>query len=279
MVAYIQMIPAVEAKVYFADEICYKSYVPSSDMSYGAIPLECLVNKLAEVLFFDQAAAMRADGTAPPDKIALFGETSPFGDITNAPADFQMPMDVNEQSRLETIMNQPRKGAIRVLSGYGQPAILDLSKESTFQYQDARQEKILKMVALVFNMSNNEINLTGSEDTSGRSTSESQERIEREKGIYPLVKMIESAINSDVLAYRFGSDYHLEYKTGLSDEEELTLDTSKVKSGLYSVNEVRLARNEEPFPDPRFDLPTGQAGPPDGSEQDPLHMRQLGQEN
>jgi hypothetical protein len=281
LTAYIQMIPAVEAKVYFADEIVYKSYIPSSDMAYGAIPLECLVNKLAEILFFDQAAAMRADGTQPPDKLALFGESSPFGDITNAPADFQMPMDVAEQSRIESIINMPRKGAIRVLSGYGQPAILDLSKEQTFSYQDARQEKILKTVALVFNMSNNEINLTGSEDTSGRSTSESQERIEREKGIYPIVKMIESAFNNDVLTWRFGSDYHLEYKTGLSDEEELTLDTNKVKSGIYAVNEIRLARNEEPFADPKYDLPTGQAGgaPPDGSAMDPLHMRQIGQGN
>jgi Phage portal protein len=279
MVAFIQMIPAVESKVYFKDEIVYKSYCPSSAMAYGMIPLECLVNKLAEVLFFDQAAAMRADGTAPPDKIALFGETSPFGDLTGSSSgDFSMPLSTAEQSRLETIINQPRKGAIRVLSGYGQPAILDLSKADTFSYQDARQEKIKQEVALVYNMSNNEINMTGSEDTSGRSTSESQERIEREKGIYPIVKMIESAFNTEVLPWRFDYHYKLEYKAGLSDEEELAMDTNKIKSQLYAINEIRMTRNEEPFPDPKFDLPMGggQGMPgPDGSKDDPLHMKQL----
>lgn len=270
MSAFIQIIPAVEAKVYFKDEIVYKSYVPSSAMAYGMIPLECLVNKLAEVLFFDQASAMRADGTAPPEKVALFGETSPFGDLTGMPDDFKMPLDASEQARLETVLNEPRKNAIRVLSGYGQPAVLDLSKADTFQHQSERQAKIREEVALVFNMSNNEVNLTGSDDTSGRSTSESQERIEREKGIYPIVRMIESALNNEVLAWRFGTDYHIDYQTGLSDAEELEMDTKKVQSKLYAINEIRMARGEEPFPDKKYDLPESGPAAPEGGGGAPM---------
>ena len=280
VVAYIQQIPAVESKVYFADEMSYGSYCPSSAMAYGMIPLEALVNKLAESLFFDQLAAMRADGTVPPEKIAIFGETSPFGDLTNMPDDFKLPLDSAEQARLETILNEPRQNAIRVLTGTGTPAIMDLSRADTFQFQSERQRLIREEVALVMNMSNNEINLTGSEDTSGRSTSESQERIEREKGIYPIVKLLENKINHDLIAFRFDTDlYHLKYKTGLSDEEELKLDTEKVRSGIYAVNEVRMERDMEPFPDPKYDLPTGaaQGGPPDGSEANPLNMKQLGE--
>ena len=280
MVAYIQQIPAVEAKVYFADEITYGTYCPSSAMSYGMIPLEALTNKLAESLFFDQMAAQRADGTVPPEKIAIFGETSPFGDLTSMPDDFKLPLDSAEQARLETILNEPRQNAIRVLTGTGTPAIMDLSRADTFQFQSDRQRLIREEVALVFNMSNNEINLTGSEDTSGRSTSESQERIERVKGIYPVIKLLEGKLNHEIVHMRFDTDlYSVEYKTGLSDEEELKLDTEKVRSGIYAVNEIRMARDEEPFPDPKFDLPTGaaQGGPPDGSEANPLNMKQMGE--
>ena len=59
----------------------------------------------------------------------------------------------------------------------------------------------------------------------------------------------------------------------------LKLDTEKVRSGIYAVNEVRMERDMEPFPDPKYDLPTGaaQGGPPDGSEANPLNMKQLGE--
>lgn len=279
LVAYIQQIPAVESKVYFGDEITYGQYSPSSAMAYGIIPLESLVNKLSELLFFDQLAAQRADGTVPPEKIAIFGETPPFGNLTDMPDDFKMPLDSAEQARIEQILTEPRKGAIRVLSGMGQPAIMDLSRADTFGEQSERQRMIREEIALVFNMSNNEINLTGSEDTSGRSTSESQERIEREKGIYPIVKILECKLNTDIVHLRFDTDlYAVEYKTGLSDQEELKFDAEKIQSGLYAVNEVRMARDEEPFPDASFDLPQkGGQSAPTGSEMDPLHMRQLGQ--
>ena len=277
--AFIQDIPALEPKMYFQDEITYGSYVPSSAMAYGFVPLESLVNKLAEVLFFDQSAAMRADGTDIPQKVVLFGEQSPFGDVTvpGASDDLKMPLDKDEQQRLEVIMNEARKGAIRVLSGYGVPAILDLSKADTFQYQMQRQEKIREEVALVFNMSNMEVNMTGSTDTSGRSTSETQERIEREKGIYPIVKLLESKHNREILPQRWGTTYHLKYKSGLSDEEELKIDGEKVRSKLYSVNEVRMLRGEEPFPDERYDLPDQAATTqPDGSERDPFNVLMSG---
>ncbi len=275
--AYFQMIPSLEPKVYFQDEIVYKSYCPSSNMSYGMIPLEALVNKLAETLFFDQLAAMRADGTTPPDKVVLFGENAPFGDLTAGGEDLKVPLNSAEQARIEQVINEPRKYAIRVLSGYGSPAVLDLSKADTFNYQQERQRYIREEIALCFNMSNVEINLTGSTDTSGRSTSESQERIEREKGIYPIVLLIESTFNRDILPYRWGSQYRLKYKSGLSEQEELDMDTKKVMSKTYSINEVRMARGDEPFPGEQFDVPEGgQPKAPDGSEMSPFNMKNLG---
>ena len=272
--AFFQMIPSLEPKIYFQDEIVYKSYCPSTAMSYGMIPLESLVNKLAETLFFDQLAAMRADGTQPPDKVVLFGEKAPFGDLTAGGGDFDVPISKDDQSRIETIINEPRKYAIRVLSGYGTPAVLDLSKADTFGNQQERQRYIREEIALVYNMSNIEVNLTGSDDTSGRSTSESQERIEREKGIYPIVKLVDTMFNRSILPFRWGSDYHIKYKSGLSEQEELELDTKKIMSKSYDVNQVRMERGDEPYPEEKYDRPEGgEVSQPDGSEVSPFNMK------
>jgi len=272
--AFFQMIPSIEPKVYFQDEIVYKSYCPSTALSYGMIPLESLVNKLAETLFFDQLAAMRADGMQPPDKVVLFGEKAPFGELTAGGGDFDMPIAKDEQSRIETIINEPRKYAIRVLSGYGTPAVLDLSKADTFGNQQERQRDSRAELARVYNMSNLEVNLTGSEDTSGRATSESQERIEREKGIYPIVKLVETVFNRNIIPYRWGSDYHIKYKSGLSEQEELELDTKKVMSKTYAVNQVRMERGDEPYPEEKYDRPEGgEVQQPDGSEVSPFNMK------
>jgi hypothetical protein len=88
--------------------------------------------------------------------------------------DSSMPVNKNEQKRVETVINEARKGAIRTLTGIGKPLVLDVSRSDTMQTQIERQRQIREEVALVYNMSNMEVNLTGSEDTSGRAVSESQ---------------------------------------------------------------------------------------------------------
>ena len=206
----------------------------------------------------------------------MFGENAPFGDLTSAGMEnvTQVPMDKAEQSRVETIINEPRRYAMKVLSGYGTaPVVVDLTRADTYQYRMEHQTKIREEIALVYNMSNIEINLTGGEDTSGRATSESQERIEREKGIYPIVKMFENKMNREVLPFRWPSEYHLEFKSGMSDQEQLDIEERKIRSRTYSVNEIRVERGDEPFPGDQFELPDGGQPPaPDGSQQSPFNM-------
>jgi hypothetical protein len=268
--AFAQALPGMDPQIYFSDEVCFSTYMPTSGIAYGLIPLEALVNKVAESLLFDQRAAEAADGTRPPEKVVIMGEDSPFGDLTGEEA-LKVPLTQDDQSRIEVIINEPRKNAIRVLSGYGTPVVMDLSRADTFQYQNERQKDIREAVALVFNMTNMEINSTGSEDTSGRSTSEAQATIEKEKGIYPLVKIEENHWNNEVLPLRFGGGYKFKFKSGLSDKEQLELDTAMVQSQTYSIDEVRVKRGDEPWggqygrplqgqqPDPN--APSGQAGP------------------
>jgi phage portal protein BeeE len=273
--AYLQMIQGMNGKIYFEDEISYCNYIPSTGISYGHVPLEALVNKIAESLLFDQLMAERADGTKPPEKAVIFGGKLPFGEFTTE-EQYSVPIPAEEQKRIETSLNEPRKNAIRTLTGTGTPLVLDLSKADTIAYQEERQELILKHAALVFGTTNDEVNLTGSDNTSGRSTSESQERIGREKGIYPLMQIIEGTLNTEMLPLRYGHNFKFSYKEGLSDDERLDIETKKIESQSYSINEVRLERGDDPFDGEQFDVPTGQQKQsPDGSEKNPMNVKAL----
>ena len=273
---FAQAMPGMDPKIYFQDEICFSTYMPSSGIAYGMIPLEALVNKVAESLFFDQMAAERADGTRPPDKAVIFGEMNPFGgtSLTGGPDMYNVPIPREEQARLETIINEPRKNAMRVLTGVGQPVVLDLSRADTFQYQSERQKLVRESVGFVFNMSNMEMNLTGSDDTSGRSTSEAQGKIEKEKGVYPTCKTIENKVNREIIPLKFGTGYVYQYKSGLSDAEQAELDLAMIQTNTYGVNEIRIKRGDEPF-GPEYDEPQNgqQAGEADGSRASPFNVQ------
>lgn len=278
--AFAQILNGLPPKIYFTDEISYLTYAPISTLSYGTVPLEALTNKVAEYLLFDQQAAMKADGTTAPEKLIVMNDYFPYGE-ESIQKDMPVPLTQQEQRRIETLANEPRRNAIRVLTGYGQgqPVVVDLSRADTFQQQSERQDKILREVAIVYNMSNMEINLTGSGDTSGRSTSETQEDIEQEKGWTPVAVMIEDRLNHDILSEAWGTEYEIECDKGLSEEEQVNLERLKMQTGTYAVNELRKGRGDEPYPEEIYNRPPGQGQPqpsPDGSEGNPLSVKMTG---
>lgn len=239
-------------------------------MSYGTIPLEALVNKMAESLLFDEFAANQADGTKPPEKIVVFGENAPFGDLDT---ELEVPVDETEQKKIETVINEARKFAVRTITGVGTPTVLDISKSDTFGQQSTRQQQIRESVALVFNVSNMEVNLTGGEGTSGRSTSESQERQDQKRGIEPILGILEDKWNREIIPMRFGPGFEFSFGSGLSEVETIELDTKKAASGVYSVNEVREDRGVDPFPEDEFDRPQkggAQRADPGADQMNPL---------
>lgn len=269
---YFQIIPSMEPKAYFNNEITYMRYVPVSWLNIGECPLEALINKIAETLLFDKRAADQADGTKPPEKAVAFGKTpSPMGGLTDNM--FEMPLAKEEQKRIETKLNEARKEAIITLSGMGTPTVIDLSKADTFGAQQGRQDKILRDVALIYNMTNMEVNLAGGEFTSGKETSDVQKEIEQEKGIGPIIKMIERTINDDIIPYRYGYDYEFSFDVGLSESEQVELDQKKINTGTYSVNEVRESRGDDVFPEDEYNRPSQQGSTqPDGSSANPFNM-------
>jgi hypothetical protein len=273
---YVQMMPGYDPKIYFSDEMIFDNYVPISARSYGLIPLEALLNKIAESLLFDRLAAERADGTKPPEKLVILGDNSKMFNLNDI--NFEVPVDQVEQKRVETIINEERKNAVRVLSGVGTPVIVDVSKADTFAQQSERQEKLKKDIALVFSATPIEMGLAGSEDISGRATSESQERIERERGVFPIIKIIDKTMSNKIIPYRFGSGWLLNHETGLTEAEQLKLEIMKIQSDTYSVNEIREERGEEPYPEEVYNRPRGispQQQQVGANELNPMYIRDL----
>lgn len=272
-VAYVQIMESHFPKFYFQDEVSFVNYVPSAARSYGYVPLDCLINKIAEQMLFDQFAAERADGTKEPEKLLAFGDNkSLYGDLTG---EVDLPMDKAEQKRVEEKVNTSRKGAVIIIKGLGTPIVADISKADTFPAQIQRQDKLLRDVALVFNMTNMEVNLAGGQFTSGRETSESQAEIEEGKGTRPIIKKIESLLTKNIIPYRYGPGYMFEYQKGRTEEEQANLDTIRFNSGTWTKNAIREDRGDDPIPGEENDqLPETQTGmKPDGTQTNPFNMK------
>lgn len=276
---YIQVTPGygfggygqAEPQVYFGDEIVYSEYLPTSARNYSMIPLEALINKVAESLLFDKLMADQADGTKVPEKIIIVTEQNPFGSLDDNDK-FDMPLDVSEQRKIEQKVNTPVKGAVMTFSG-NRVEVVDMSRENTMQIQMERQKEITKDVALVFNMSNMEINQTDSAGTSGRATSEAQAEIEQGKGIAPEAKALTGMVNKGLLPFRFGQGLKFEFELSKNEREEKELDLLALQTGEFTKNEIRDKYGKEGFGE-EYDKPEGSVlGQAGENELNPMFTR------
>lgn len=273
---YVQVVVGFEPQIFFSREMMTLDYLPTSSRSYSLIPLEALINKVAESLLFDRLMAERADGTRPPEKLIIVTDNSnPFAEIDNEES---IPLDADQQRALETKINEPRKNAIMTFSG-NHAEVVDLSISNTMEMQNKRQKDVREEVALVFNASNVEVNLTGSDSTSGRETSETQQEVSQGKGILPHLITIEKKYTMEILQYsRWGCGFQIEFDRSKSEKEEVELDIMKQVSGELTVNELRESKNKPIFNDPKYNLPKGDAGQalqPDGTARQPFFTKPL----
>jgi hypothetical protein len=250
---YVQMVAGFEPQIFFANELMFIPYLPVSVQNYPMVPLEALVNKVAEGLLFDRLMAEQADGTKPPEKLAIVteGNQNPFSDFDKPES---MPINPDEQRRIEMKINEPRRGAIMTFAG-NDVKVVDLSRENTMAIQNERQKDIREDVALVFNMSNMEVNLTGSGETGGRSTSESQAEIEQGKGITPLLKIIEESMSKDIIPFRYGFGWKMEYQKSQNDLQAQQIIQLMLANGEITINENREKKGLPTFDNPQFDNP------------------------
>lgn len=268
--AYVQYVVGMDPQIFYDNEIVFSSYCPTSARSHGFIPLEALINKVTESMLFDRLMAEQADGTKPPEKMVVITDNSNFGDFNQ---DMQLPIQGDKQQRIEEKVNQPTKNAVMTFSGNA-AQVVDLSRENTMGIQMQRQKDIREEVALVFNASNIEVNLTGSDNTSGRETSETQMELSQGRGIGPIIVQIENDFNKRILPFRFGGGYKLQLDVGQSERESIELLRAKMDTGLFSVNELRRDElNLDPYDGDEFEKPSG-PGMPDGTEGAPLYVNQ-----
>lgn len=255
LVGYIQMVEGKTPQLFYKSELAFLEYMSNTTTPFGMTPIEALVNLVAENLLFNELMAQKADGSVPPEKLVVFGEKNPLIDDD----EFLDSINKDEQVRIERKINRAKKdGAIATLTGSGTPVVIDLSRADTIPTQMARQDQTNKYVAMVFNASNQEINETGGDGTSGRSTSETQERNDNSKGIRPMLRGIEDIFTYDIIPNRYGYGYKFEFDESRSDEQKIELSKIKKESGLFSVNEIRVKDyGFDPISRPEFDLPQG----------------------
>lgn len=268
--AYIQMLQGfAEPKIYFNDELYYDNYIPTTARAYGFIPLEALINKVTETLLFDELMANQADGTNYPEKMVIVTNNSPFGDMKR---EFNLPIDKEEQIRLEEKLNEPKKGRVMTFSG-NRAIVLDISKENTMGVQSERQRDIREEVGLIFQATPMEMNLASGDNTSGRSTAEAQQDIYHRSGVTPIIKSIKTFWERGVLPYRYGSGWRLDYQSGKSEKDDVELVTMKKNSGVYAINEIREEDlNRDPIDDPAYDKPPEQSSSQGQPSTDPNGM-------
>ena len=270
---YLQIIPMQYPQIFYSDELIYSRYIPISSRSYGLVPLEALINKITESLFFDKLMADQADGTKMPEKMIIVTDNNPFGKMDDT---YKLPMNKGEQKRIEKKINTPIKGGVMTFSG-NTATVVDLSRENTMATQMQRQKDLREDVAQLFNMSNMEVNLTGGDNTSGRSTSESQGEIEEGKGTLPMMAEIENRFTKEAIPfYGHGAGYNVEFKVEENELKEYEKLRTKLSTGLFSVNQIlEEDLNRNPFDDPIYDVPPN-TQPQMGSEMNPMNFRGIG---
>jgi hypothetical protein len=261
----IQVVDNYRAQIFDEAEAAMLHYA-QFDVNDFAVPLDCLINNISEILLFERHAADISNGEKFPEKLVVFRSNVPFDDMSGNGESFSMPLPKEKQEKFQEAFNQVRKDAILIVSGHGMPAVIDISRADIFNAQSQRIRMLREQIANVFGASNAEMNLTGTESTNGRNTSQTQERKDREKGIYPHIKSIENLFNYDIIADRYSDAWLFSFETSLSQAEQIELWRNKVQSGVFSVNEMRtMDVGIDAFDDKQFDLPQGaQSGGQEG---------------
>lgn len=256
---YVQFIPGGEQPLFFNyNDIIYAQYLPNSIVGIGMSPLDVLVDLIASQLMIDDFMSEYSNKETPPEKLLVFGKdaTADFSAITN-----DDPMNKDEQKRIETILNRSkRENAIKILSGYGQPFLLDLSRENVMGQFIQWREVVDRSIARVYGLSNLEVNLTAPSGTSGRSVAEVLERQDNSKAHRPMIVAIEDLFSQRIIPAKYGFDYYLESDENISESEKIDIATKKANSGLFTKNEIRMKDYElDPHESKTADDLVGQA--------------------
>lgn len=227
------------SKLYFRTELSHSQYLPSTNWADGVSPLDALIDAFKSHLRLSGLFTESSDGTRSPEKAIIMGTKLPRMNLTeDSDNSSDAPLQETEHIRIERALNdKTRDTIVKILSRLGDATVVDLSHNDKATMLLEWENKVEQLIALVYGATMQEVNRTDSGGTSGRSTSEANERAESTSGMGPIYVGFENALTENVFRpYKPWAVFRMQ--SGLSDKERAEIAAGMLASGL-SLNETR----------------------------------------
>lgn len=220
-------------------DMVYFMQNPRSNSVIGLPPLEVLKSTVdAELKAMDYNRRMVVG--QPPEGVLNIGETATPTDVVSAKAEWE-----------STILGQ---SAFAIIGGYKAPSWIkfrDTNQEMQFREW---QDYLVRQIAVVFALSPQDLGITFDVN---RSTSEQQADNTEDRGLKPLLQLIQERITQEVVwdASFGGRENNLAFRfTALNIRESAArAGINKIAMGgtpWKAVNEARLMEGRQPLGDP-----------------------------
>jgi SPP1 gp7 family putative phage head morphogenesis protein len=232
-------------KFYGKQEISYSMFNPSTYTPYGWSKVQqlydVLVAMIASVL---NTADFASKGALPPGIIELRGADE---DEAKAFRDYWRKKVQGSPSKF-AIIGSPEDGQINFIPlNFSSDDITFLNGLDFFW----------RVVMATFMVSPNELGIT---DTVNKSTSESQERVNKRTQKIPMFTKLERFMNIDLIPIMHKNSHLVKFVWQVDEDidkiqKQETITTSQIERGGLTMNEDRAVRGLDPYDDPRADIP------------------------
>lgn len=238
---YVQVLNGEIKAEFYPWELCFGVRNPSTSIGsvgYGVSELEELVTTVTSMLWAEEYnRRFFSQGSAPKGLLRVKGQ-------------------VNEKEL--SAFRQQWNGMIQgVQNAWKTPIVdadidwIDLQRSNRDMEYNAWLEFLIKIACAIYSIDPNEIgfSINNSSGSSPMFEGKNEQRLKhsKDKGLHPILKFIQRKLNKYVVS-QIDPDYELLFVglNGLTIQEEFDMDTKKA-STLYTVNEVRRMRGDDPI--------------------------------
>jgi hypothetical protein len=243
--SYCQVIDGRVQAEFYPWEMCFGVRNPTTNIyhnGYGMSELEDLINTVTAMLWADEYnRKFFSQGSSPKGMLK----------VKNGALNSTSLQEFKQQwsSMVSGVMNAWRTPILE-----GDVEWIDLQKSNTDMQFDKYQEFLIKISCAVFRIDPAEINFPlGGESGGGKAmfegNNEARLKHSKDKGLYPLLKMIQRKINRYIIQRldpRF--EFIFTGMEGLDMKTELDNDVTMM-SNFMTINEIRTKRGLETRPD------------------------------
>lgn len=270
--AYVQIVqdfsglPVEEPLLFEEHEVLYEELVSVSSAGVPMTPINAFVNLALERMLSEKQRLKYADGSKKVQKVLAIGQPGqkPADFVTSrAPGAYENAGPPKTDVRRITLkVNEQTEDDVAVIDSTGNIQVIDLTRADLLDYFSTRDDAIQREAGRCWWATPMEMGLAGSDDTSGRSTSEAQERIALAAGTAPIVVALESAMNT-AARRKFGNGLVFSLEMERTEREIAELMKLEKGTGVLAVNDILRKHGLRVYDDERFDLPDG--GQSDGA--------------